>query len=484
MARATTAPARLSQDWFLPGPMGQEIEAFDWASVGLPLQDWPVALRHALSLILRSPLPMLVIWGPMRRLIYNAGYAEMLGPRHPQAMGRPFLDVWPEIGLAGGESLEAAFNGVSSQYQEALLREEQAGRVVERYFSFWLTPIVGSDDRVGGVLCGGSDVTEKVRQQRALSERDAHLTLALAAGQIAPWIVDYRTKRVTTSVELNRMLGLPDEAGPNLEELTAAYMPGELERIQAAFAETVAQGGSHFETEYRHIRADNGAVRWLLLRSYIERSEDNQPQRTIGVVMDITDRKEAEERLRLLAREVDHRANNLLTVVQGLVQLEGNKDVAAFRASLMGRIWALGNAHRLLSESRWTGASLKGLIGEELAPYLEGDRVQVTETTDDVLLSPRVAQSVAMVLHELATNASKYGALSVPKGSVHLSCARCASDRMELIWAETGGPAVHTPTRTGVGLTVIRRAIASLDGAAVHLEWLPGGLRCDIQFPA
>lgn len=479
----TTEVLAPSQQWFLPGPMGQEIAQFDWQSVNLPLDGWPMALRLAVSIALRSALPMFILWGPEARMIYNAPYGEILGPRQSAALGRPFFEVWQEVSSGGREVLEAALRGISSVYHEAPIRLEHAGQVEQRWFSFWQTPIVGADDLVGGVLCGCIDVTERVRHRMALRDREAHLTLALAAGQIAPWVVDRRSGEAISSPELNRMLGFPTDAQPTLAELTAGYFPGELARLQRAFNEALDSGKSHYEIEYRHIRATDAAVRWLLLRADIERSPDGEPIRTIGVVMDITDRKEAEERLRLLAREVDHRANNLLTIVQGFVQLDASKDVPAYRASLMGRISALAQAHRLLSESRWTGASLKRLILEEMAPYCEGDRVQVNGADDDVLLSPEVAQSVAMALHELATNASKYGALSIPAGSVHLSCVRTAPDRIELVWGETDGPRVGPPSRSGVGLSVISRAISSIAGAT-RLEWLPTGLRCEIEFPA
>jgi PAS domain S-box-containing protein len=463
--------------------MGQEIAQFDWRSVGLPLDDWPMALRHAVSIILRFNLPMFVMWGPQRRLIYNEAYLEILGPRRSAALGRPFFEVWPKVSPAGREVLDAAFRGIPSYFRETPMRLAHDERVEERWFSFWQLPIVGEDARVGGILSGCIDVTDRVRQEMALRDREAHLTLALAAGQIAPWVVDHQTGEAISSPELNRMLGLPDDAKPTLEALTAGYFPGEMARLQARHEAALASGESHYETEYRHIRASDGAVRWLLLRAHIERSPAGEPLRTIGVVVDITDRKEAEERLRLLAREVDHRANNLLTVVQGLILLDRSLDVLAYRASLMGRISALAHAHRLLSESRWTGASMKRLIAEELAPYAEGDRVQVRGADDDALLSPSVAQSVAMALHELATNASKYGALSVPGGSVRLSYARTAPDRLTMVWEESGGPPVEPPPHSGVGLSVISRAIASLPGGAARLDWLPTGLRCEIDFP-
>jgi PAS domain S-box-containing protein len=460
--------------------MGEAIADFDWAAAGMPIETWPPSLRHAVSLILRAPVPMLVLWGPQWLLIYNEPYIDILGSKHPAALGRRFLDVWPQVSPAGRTILEAAFRGVPSRHEDALIRLEQDNHLVDRWFTIWQTPIVGPGASIGGVLSGCLDVTDRVRHQMALREREAHLTLALAAGRIAPWVVDFDTKRVASSPELNRMLGLPANAEPTLDELTSGYFPGELERVQRAFADAVNGGNNHFEIEYRHIRRTDGAVRWLLLRSHIERSETGDPVRTIGVVMDITDQKETEDRLRLLAKEVDHRANNLLTIITGLIRLDKAQDVSSLRSSLSGRIAALAHAHKLLSESRWTGAGLRALIQEELAPFAGADRIRVAPA-EEVVLSPTVAQNLAMILHELATNAAKYGALSTPDGSITVSYGPTTADWVKLIWAETGGPSVSPPARSGVGLGVISRAMSA--SGEVRLEWLRRGLRCEAEFP-
>jgi two-component sensor histidine kinase len=156
--------------------------------------------------------------------------------------------------------------------------------------------------------------------------------------------------------------------------------------------------------------------------------------------MDVTERKRTEERARLLAREVDHRANNLLAVVQSVVHLSTATTTEALKHVLLGRIAALGRAHQLLSEARWQSANLRRLVEEELLPFRLGETARYAILGEDVALPPAAAQGVAMALHELATNASKYGAFSEPTGRVEVSWSRNGTGSLTIRWRETGGP--------------------------------------------
>jgi PAS domain S-box-containing protein len=154
----------------------------------------------------------------------------------------------------------------------------------------------------------------------------------------------------------------------------------------------------------------------------------------VNMLVDITERKQAEERLQLLAQEVDHRANNLLALVQASVRLTKAETVEAFKAAVEGRIQALANAHALLASSRWVGASLGQLVEDELAPYRSGREPAARVNGARVMLEPKVAQTMAVVLHELATNAAKYGALSMPAGHVDLDWWPTADGRFMFRW--------------------------------------------------
>jgi PAS domain S-box-containing protein len=200
----------------------------------------------------------------------------------------------------------------------------------------------------------------------------------------------------------------------------------------------------------------------------------------VNMLVDITHRKQAEERLELLAREVNHRANNLLALVQATVRLTEADTVEDFKASLEGRIRALAQAHGLLARSRWVGAKLRQLVEEELAPFRQANEPRARVDGPDVLLSPTAAQSIAVALHELATNAAKYGALSVPGGRVQVDWQPSDDGRVVFRWAETGGPAVTPPTRRGFGLTVVEQVIRLQLEGEVRFDWRTDGLVCEI----
>ncbi len=209
---------------------------------------------------------------------------------------------------------------------------------------------------------------------------------------------------------------------------------------------------------------------------------DGQPMRVV-TIRDLTARNHAQEHLKLLTAEVDHRAKNMLALVLALVRTTRAETVQDFVKAIQGRILALARAHALLASNRWSGADLRRLVEEELAPFRIRGEARVHILGPHVSLAPKAAQSLAMTLHELATNAVKYGALSQPSGRVEVAWT-LGPERLELRWAETGGPPVSSPARRGMGTIVIERSVKyQLDGH-VRLEWAPDGLVCDLFVPA
>ena len=156
---------------------------------------------------------------------------------------------------------------------------------------------------------------------------------------------------------------------------------------------------------------------------------------------------------------------------------------AGLKQAIEGRIQALANVHSLFVESRWIGAELSAIATQELAPYFETDEPRVGIDGQQVLLEPNTAQATAVVLHELATNAAKYGALSGTEGKIDLTWLHEADGRLIIRWTEMGGPAVQMPMHQGFGARVIERMIGQLKGK-VHFDWRPEGLVCEITLRA
>jgi PAS domain S-box-containing protein len=201
------------------------------------------------------------------------------------------------------------------------------------------------------------------------------------------------------------------------------------------------------------------------------------------IARDITERKRSEEQIGILARDAEHRTKNVLATVQAAVNLSQSKTVDGLKRAIQGRIQALANVHAQFVESRWNGAELSSLAVQELAPYLHGNEARVSIDGPQLLLEPNTAQIVAIALHELATNAAKYGALSVVKGRVEVKWTLAANDRLIVTWTEKGGPAVKKPTCRGFGTRVIEQIIRDQHKGELRLDWRADGLACKIILP-
>jgi two-component sensor histidine kinase len=185
----------------------------------------------------------------------------------------------------------------------------------------------------------------------------------------------------------------------------------------------------------------------------------------------------------LLTYEVDHRSNNLLAVIQAMLRLTKADTAEEFQAAFQGRLSALANVQRLFSASRWTGANLRTIVEEELRPYGSEDVERISITGDDLRLPASLAQAVAVAIHELATNAAKYGSLSVPSGRIRVRWDASDLDGIVLRWSERGGPKIKDPpTRKGFGVGAVDGVIRTLKGR-ISRQWKPEGLDCELSLP-
>jgi PAS domain S-box-containing protein len=312
-----------------------------------------------------------------------------------------------------------------------------------------------------------------------LLESERRRSLALEAGQMGSWELDVRTGECRWDRGQYRILGVdPDTFVPSIDNVKSFVHAEDLARIQALIKE---DGKPTFQSELRVLRP-NGQLRWCICAAALTRNAEGQVVRVSGVTIDITDLKEAEERRILLVREVDHRARNALAVVQSIVRLTKARTIEDYVIAVEGRIRALSTAHTLLSGSRWEGADLRGLVEEEIAPYRGGESERIIVQGPAVFLLPATAQILALVLHELATNAAKYGALSNPSGHVLLSWD-LREDCLVLTWREMGGPTVARPRLQGYGTRVISASVERQMSGRFTFDWQPDGLFFTMNVP-
>jgi PAS domain S-box-containing protein len=202
----------------------------------------------------------------------------------------------------------------------------------------------------------------------------------------------------------------------------------------------------------------------------------------VNMFVDITERKRNEEQITVLAREAEHRCKNILATVQATVRLSQSDTPKGLKQAIEGRIQALANVHTLFAQSRWKGAELHNLVTQELSPYCK-DETRVRSDGPNVLLEPQMAQTIAVTLHELATNAAKYGALSTAKGHVEVGWSIALDSRVVLRWTEIGGPPVKPPRRRGFGTRVMEGMIRGQLKGEMRFDWRAEGLMCETMLP-
>ena len=314
-----------------------------------------------------------------------------------------------------------------------------------------------------------------------LRESEQRRSVALVAGQMGSWDWNVVTGECVWDAGQYRIFGVdPKSFELTFDNIRSFIHPEDLARIQALVAKGVGKEET-FQTEVRILRP-NGQTRWCICAAAVTTDADSRTLRVSGVTVDITERKKAEEHQLLLAREVDHRARNALAVTQSLMRLTRASTVKGYIAAVEGRIAALSRAHTLLSEARWQGADLNKLIDEELAPYQSKDKKRMVAKGPQVWLTPAAAQALALALHELATNAGKYGALSSESGEI-LLVWDSSPDGLVLRWTESGGPRVKEPRSQGLGTKIIAAMVESQLHGNTKFDWHPEGLRCTLTLP-
>jgi PAS domain S-box-containing protein len=351
------------------------------------------------------------------------------------------------------------------------VRQRKDGTLVD--ISLTVSPIRGAEGKVVAASKVARDIIERKRQRELLRRQadlldqshDANSTWKIGGG-ILYWSKGAERLCNYTAEEAIRRIS---------HELLRTRSPVPMQEIEWQ----IAREGSWYG-ELTHTTRDE---RTVVVESGLVRVQYSGETYTLETNRDITERKAHEQYVHLLTREAEHRAKNLLANVTAMVQLSQADTPDGLKEAIQGRIGALANVHSLFAQSRGTGAELGSLVKQELSPYSRDGEMRTLINGPAVILKPDLAQAIAVALHGLATNAAKYGALSVPEGRVRLEWSRAADERVVLRWTEAGGPQVNPPTRKGFGTHVMEAMIRGRVGGEVRLDWRAEGLACEIALP-
>jgi PAS domain S-box-containing protein len=410
---------------------------------------------------------------------WNSAAEQLYGYTAAEAIGQSLRLLAPDpTNYAPGERFLRVLQGEQIYFETSRRRKD--GSLVEVGISSG--PIRDPSGNVVGVSVVHRDISERKRSERDLHEIHQWLEMAQEAGDVAPWAYDTETGEVRWTKQLYRQLGYaPGEVTPSLAAFRERVHPEDQARLaDVREKEKKAEPGTQLQVEL-HLVRPNANSSWIERRSRVVEHEGRR--HITGVNVDITLRKKQEDNLHFIMDELSHRTKNLLSVVQAMASQTArySESYSDFEERFLGRIRALSQSHDLLVSQNWSGAPLLDLIFAQLMPFVE-DQARIQTTGPSISLRAQAAQSLGIILHELATNASKYGALSVPAGKIVIQWD-VVPKSVRLSWRERGGPTVKSPTHFGFGRALIERMAGDMFGGTAKLELFPTGVHWSASIP-
>jgi PAS domain S-box-containing protein len=416
----------------------------------------------------------------------NDSFARLLGYSAEELATKTFQEVSHPDDLAVNLSvLRKALNGEADSYGIEKRYIRKGGSVV------WTNLTVGCVRKPNGcvdyLVSVIEDITDRKQAEARLAERNAQLDLAHRAARVGCYTYDLSSRSLRFTGTSAAAYGKSEGMEITTDEWHARVHRDDVQRLRAEHIRAFKERRSELTSEFRFVRP-GGEVRCFETRSLIAYDNTGRAERMTGVYIDVTERRRAEDHKSLLIAELDHRVKNVLACVAAVAQRsrECSRSADEFLEVLNGRINSLANTHALLSRSHWQGVDLEELVRGELAFCASEEREFIGGPRVD--LAPEATQPVAMVLHELATNAAKYGALSNGNGRVSVQWRwqsnGSSGSKLVIAWRETGGPQVAPASGAGYGTSVIRDLIPYELGGAVDFVLAREGIRCRLEIPA
>jgi PAS domain S-box-containing protein len=406
---------------------------------------------------------------------WNKAASRLFGYEAAEVIGKPVTILIPQD-RRDEESfiLQQIRRGERIDHYETVRRRKDGGLID---VSLTVSPVRNAQGKIIGASKIARDITKRKR------ELDAALLLASIVETSDDAIISKNLDGIITSWNkgAERIFGYMEEEiiGKSVKVL----IPRKYHAEEDTILERIRRGQriEHYETIRQRKHGS-------LINVSLTVSPVADPQgKIVGaskIARDITERKRTEAQISLLAREAEHRTKNILATVQATVHLTQSETIDGLKSAIEGRIQALANVHALFVQSRWEGADLRNVVTQQLSPYCQDVEARARIDGPNLLLEPYAAQTIAITLHELATNAAKYGALSVPDGRVHVTWSAEKGNAVILQWTETGGPLVTPPTRKGFGTRVMERMIREQLKGKMHFDWRADGLVCEIVIPS
>ncbi|WP_428414292.1 sensor histidine kinase [Pararhizobium sp.] len=465
------------------GEMGGLIRALDWGATPLgPAAEWPGCLKTATSLLLQSPVPIVMLWGQEGVMIYNDAYSIFAGGRHPQLLGSNVREGWAEVADFNDNVMKVGLAGGTLAYRDQELTLHRKGVPEQVWMDLDYSPVLDEHGRPAGVIAIVVETTERVlADRRNAAEHERLQQLFEQAPSFMAMLQGSEHRFELVNPEYRRLIGNREVLGKAVDDALPEIMgQGFIELLDTVFE--TGQAISRF-SERVFLQRSGEAVEERYLDFVYQPIKDDDGKVTNIFVQgsDVTQRVRAENHQKLLVNELNHRVKNTLASVQSIVMqtLRGTHTMEEASSAISARILALSAAHNILTDENWDGADLLVMVTSSIEAFEGPARDRFRINGPHVRLGPRAALSIALALHELATNAFKYGSLSTDTGIVAIdwSVSRGHGDgAFTLTWREIGGPSAPVSDRKGFGSRLILRVLPMELGGAARIDYGAEGL--------